>query len=120
MAPAPYGDPGPSGGAYWVAGGSASGMYYDGSQPQTKTEAAARGGGAPHGGGSGRGYAGAGNGVVSSTGPTGGVGYDEHVDALANSGSGGGGGGGAGTSGGPGDGGSGGSGLVLISYAYPS
>ena len=25
MAPAPYGDPGPSGGAYWVAGGGASG-----------------------------------------------------------------------------------------------
>jgi hypothetical protein len=97
-------------------------MYYDGggSNPMPKPNAAARGGGAPHGGPNGRGYAGAGNGVVSSTGPTGGIGYDEHVDALANSGSGGGGGGGSGSSGGPGDGGSGGSGLVLISYPYPS
>ena len=84
--------------------------------PQTATEAAARGGGASHGPGA-AGFAGAGNGVVSSTS---GVHYDSHVDALANSGSGGGGGGGSGGSGGPGDGGSGGSGLVLISYPYPS
>ena len=117
MAPAPYGDPGPSGGAYWVAGGGASGMYYHPPDtPKTATEAAARGGGASHGPGA-AGFAGAGNGVVSSTS---GVHYDSHVDALANSGSGGGGGGGSGSSGGPGDGGSGGSGLVLISYPYPS
>jgi len=120
MSPAPYGDPGASGPNHWVAGGGATAMYYDAGAPLTKTQAAARGGGAPFGGQNGRGYAGAGNGVVSSTGPTGGVGYDDHIDALDNSGSGGGGGGGAGTSGGPGDGGSGGSGLVLISYAYPS
>ena len=127
MAPAPYGDPGPSGGAYWVAGGGGTGVYYDAgatsnpaNAPSNKADVAARGGGAPHGGPNGRGYAGAGNGVVSSTTQTGGVGYDEYTDALANSGSGGGGGGGAGTSGGPGDGGSGGSGLVLISYSYPT
>ena len=127
MAPAPYGDPGPSGGAYWVAGGGGTGVYYDAgatsnpaNAPSNKADVAARGGGAPHGGPNGRGYAGAGNGVVSSTTQTGGVGYDEHTDALVNSGSGGGGGGSAGGSTGPGDGGSGGSGLVLISYPYPS
>jgi hypothetical protein len=117
MAPNPYGDPGPSGGAYWVAGGGASGMYYHPPDtPTTATQAAARGGGASHGPGA-AGFAGAGNGVVSSTS---GIHYGDHTDALANSGSGGGGGGGDGSSGGPGDGGSGGSGLVLISYAYPS
>ena len=120
MSPAPYGDPGASGPNHWVAGGAASGMYYDAGAPLTKTQAAARGGGAPFGGQNGRGYAGAGNGVVSSTTATGGIGYDDYIDGLDNSGSGGGGGGGAGTSGGPGDGGSGGSGLVLISYAYPT
>ena len=117
MAPAPYGDPGPSGGAYWVAGGGGSGMYYHPPDtPKTATEAAARGGGASHGPGA-AGFAGAGNGVVSSTS---GIHYQDHTDALANSGSGGGGGGGSGSSGGPGDGGSGGSGLVLISYPYPT
>ncbi len=120
MSPAPYGDPGASGPNHWVAGGGATAMYYDASAPLTKIQAAARGGGAPFGGQNGRGYAGAGNGVVSSTTASGGIGYDDYIDGLDNSGSGGGGGGGAGSSGGPGDGGSGGSGLVLISYAYPT
>ena len=114
MAPEPYGDPGPSGGAYWVAGGGAAGMYYHPSDsPETATQAVARGGGASHGPGA-AGFAGAGNGVVSSTS---GTHYQDHTDALQNSGSGGGGGGGSATlPGGPGDGGSGGSGIILISY----
>jgi len=117
MSPSPWGYPGPAGGAYWVAGGGASGMYYHPPDtPKTATEAAARGGGASHGPGA-AGFAGAGNGVVSSTS---GVHYGDHTDALDNSGSGGGGGGGSGSSGGPGDGGNGGSGLVLISYSYDS
>ena len=117
MSPSPWGYPGSAGGAYWVAGGGASGMYYHPPDtPKTATEAAARGGGASHGPGA-AGFAGAGNGVVSSTS---GVHYQDNTDALDNSGSGGGGGGGSGSSGGPGDGGNGGSGLVLISYPYPS
>ena len=46
--------------------------------PTTATEAAARGGGASHGPGA-AGFAGAGNGVVSSTS---GIHYDSHVDAF--------------------------------------
>lgn len=91
----PYGDPGPGGADFWVAGGGGGGLNHLG--PQSP--------GSPgRGGGPGGPYAGAGNGGDNGV---------DATSAVANTGSGGGGTGGdaAGVSAG-----SGGSGLVLIAY----